>query len=65
MQGQNEVVTREFVQATSVWLLDAAMKGWTGFFRAWVTDGFDNEVVEIRMGTVFDMPADDGLSIET
>ena len=64
MQGQNKVVSREFVQAASVWLLDAAMKGWTGFFRAWITDGFDNEVVEIRMGTVFDMPADDRLNIE-
>lgn len=60
VQGQNEVVSREFVQATSLFLLDAAMKGWTGFFRAWVTDSFDKEVVEIRMGTVFDMPADDG-----
>ncbi|CAF9931293.1 MAG: hypothetical protein ALECFALPRED_004971 [Alectoria fallacina] len=64
VQGQNKVVSREFVQAASLWLLDAAMKGWTGFFRAWVTDGFDNEVVEIRMGTVFDMPADDRPNIE-
>ena len=59
VQGQNEVVSREFVQAVSLWLLDAAVKGWTGFFRAWVTDAVDNEVVEIRMGTVFDMPAAD------
>lgn len=64
VQGHNEVVSREFVQAASLWLLDAAMKGWTGFFRAWVTDGVDNELVEIRMGTVFDMPAADGLGIE-
>ena len=64
MQGQNEVVSREFVQATSLFLLDAAMKGWTGFFRAWITDSLDKEVVEIRMGTVFDMPADDRLNIE-
>ena len=62
--GQNEVVSREFVQAASLWLLDAAMKGWTGFFRAWVTDGIDNEVVEIRMGTIFDMPAADARDIE-
>lgn len=65
VQGQNEVVSREFVQAASLWLLDAAMKGWTGFFRAWVTDGLDNAVVEIRMGTVFDMPAADGHGIES
>lgn len=64
VQGQDKVVSREFVQAASLWLLDAAMKGWTGFFRAWVTDGSDNEVVEIRMGTVFDMPAADGTYIE-
>ena len=65
VQNQNDVVSREFVQAASLWLLDAAMKGWTGFFRAWVTDMLDNEVVEIRMGTVFDMPADDWGIIET
>lgn len=59
VQGQNEVVNKEFVQAVCLWLLDAAVKGWTGFFRAWVTDAVDNEVVEIRMGTIFDMPAAD------
>lgn len=67
VKGENEIVTREFVQATSLWLLDAATKGWTGFFRAWVTDEFDNEVVEILMGTVFDMPTfsnEDGWYIE-
>ena len=64
VEGQNKVVSREFVQAASLWLLEAAMKGWTGFFRAWVTDDFDNEVVEIRMGTIFDMPADERLEIE-
>ena len=64
VEGKDEVVSREFVQATSLWLLDAAVKGWTGFFRAWVTDGFDAQVVEVRMGTIFDMPADDGLEIE-
>lgn len=61
---QNEVASKEFVQAASLWLLDAATKGWTGFFRAWVTDGIDNEVVEIRMGTVFDMPAADTWDVE-
>ena len=64
VQGKNKVVSREFVQATSLFLLDAALRGWTGFFRAWVTDSLDKEVVEIRMGTVFDMPADDRLNIE-
>ena len=65
VRGQNEVVSREFVQAASLWLLDTAMKGWTGFFRAWVTDAIDNEVVEIRMGTVFDMPAADIWDIDS
>ena len=63
MNGQHEVVTREFMQATS--LLDAAMKDWTGLFRACVTDGFGSQVVETWMGMVFDMPADDGYGIET
>lgn len=65
VQGENEVVTREFVRAASLWLMDAALKGWTGFFRAWVTDAVDKQVVEIRMGTVFDMPAADNWEIET
>ena len=64
VKRENEVVSREFVQATSLWLLDAAVKGWTGFFRAWVTDGLDGQVVEVRMGTIFDMPADDRYAIE-
>ena len=58
-----DVITREFLQAASLWLLDAAAKGWTGFFRAWVRDGGDDQVVEIRLGTVFDMPTAD-LGIE-
>lgn len=60
----NAVVSREFVQAACLWLLDAAMKGWVGFFRAWVTDVVDQEVIEIRMGTIFDMPAADNWVIE-
>ena len=57
-------MSREFVQATSLWLADAAVKGWTGFFKAWVLDKMDGQIVEITMGTVWDMPADDRLQIE-
>ena len=64
MREANAVVSREFVQAACLWLLDAAMKGWVGFFRAWVTDVVDQEVIEIRMGTIFDMPAADNWVIE-
>jgi hypothetical protein len=59
--GTDELVSREFVQATSLWLMDAATKGWAGFFRAWVVDQVDGQVVEVRMGTVWDMLADDGV----
>ena len=45
-----ELVSREFVQAASLWLADAAVKGWTGFFRAWVVDVLDGQMVEITMG---------------
>ncbi len=60
-RGTDELVSREFVQATSLWLMDAASKGWAGFFHAWVVDQGDGQMVEVRMGTVWDMLADDGV----
>lgn len=51
---QNQIVTKEFVQAASLWLLDAAQKGWTGFFKAWVVDKADGEIVYIRFSNVWD-----------
>ena len=51
---RNQVVTREFVEAASLWLLDAAQKGWTGFFKAWVLDRADGDIVFIRLTTVWD-----------
>lgn len=51
---QNQIVTREFVQAASLWLLDAAQKGWTGFFNAWVLDRADGELVYIRLSNKWD-----------
>ena len=51
---QNQIVTKEFVAAASLWLLDAAQKGWTGFFKAWVLDKVDGEMVFVRLGTMWD-----------
>ncbi len=51
---QNQLVTKEFVEAASLWLLDAAQKGWTGFFNAWVVDRADGEIVFVRLTTVWD-----------
>ena len=51
---QNQVVTKYFVEAASLWLLDAAQKGWTGFFNAWVVDQADGAVVFVRLKTVWD-----------
>ena len=51
---QNQIVTKEFVTAASLWLRDAAQKGWTGFFKAWVVDRTDGEMVFVRLGTVWD-----------
>ena len=34
------------------------MKDWTGLFWAWLQNGFDGQVIEVRMGTVWEMPAD-------
>ena len=51
---QNQIVTKEFVTAASLWLRDAAQKGWTGFFKAWVVDKADGEMVFVRLGTVWD-----------
>ena len=52
--GRAQIVTKEFVEAASIWLLDAARNGWTGFFRAWVLNLADGEVVYIRLGNVWD-----------
>lgn len=51
---QNQIVTKEFVAAASLWLLDTAEKGWTGFFKAWVLDKETEEMVFVRLGTVWD-----------
>lgn len=51
---QNQIVTKEFVAAASLWLLDAAQNGWTGFFRAWVLNKADGEMVFVRLGTMWD-----------
>ncbi|CAD6572434.1 MAG: hypothetical protein ASARMPRED_005333 [Alectoria sarmentosa] len=52
--NQNQLVTKEFVEAASLWLLDAAQKGWTGLFKAWVVDKADGEVVFVRLTNVWD-----------
>lgn len=51
---QNQLVTKEFVEAASLWLLDAAQKGWTGLFKAWVMDRVDGDVVFIRLTSLWD-----------
>lgn len=51
---QNQVVTKEFVEAASLWLLHAAQKGWTGLFKAWVLDRADGDIVFIRLTSVWD-----------
>ena len=51
---QTHVVTKEFVEAASLWLLDTAQKGWTGLFEAWVIDKADGAVVFIRLKTIWD-----------
>lgn len=51
---KDQIVTKEFVAAASLWLLDAAQKGWTGFFKAWVLDKADGELVFVRLGTMWD-----------
>ena len=52
--NQNQVVTKEFVMAASLWLLDAAQKGWTGLFKAWVIDRTDGELVFIQLTNAWD-----------
>ena len=51
---KSQIVTKEFVEAASLWLLDAAEKGWTGFFKAWVLDRTDGELVYVRLTNVWD-----------
>ena len=52
--GQGQTVTKEFVEAASVWLLEAAQNGWTGFFKAWVLDQENGEIVYIQLNNVWD-----------
>ena len=52
--GQGQTVTKEFVEAASVWLLDAAQNGWTGFFKAWVLDIANGEIVFIQLINLWD-----------
>lgn len=52
--NQDQVVTKEFVVAASLWLLDAAQQGWTGFFKAWVMDRTDGEIVFVRLTNAWD-----------
>lgn len=65
----NPVVTKEFVEAASLWLLDAAQKGFTEFFEAWIRDQADTEVVYVKLGTIWDSvfrqksPLDDWLDL--
>lgn len=51
---QNQVVTKEFVVAASLWLQDAAQKGWTGLFKAWVMDRTDGDIVFVRLTNAWD-----------
>lgn len=52
--GNNQIVTKEFVVAASLWLLNAAQNGWTGFFEAWVVDKTDGEIIFVRLTTMWD-----------
>ena len=51
---QGQTVTKEFVEAASVWLLDAAQNGWTGLFKAWVLDQANGEIVYIQLINLWD-----------
>lgn len=52
------LLTKEFVQATSLFLLNQAQRGWIGFFEAWVKDVTNGEVNYMRFATIFDLPED-------
>ncbi len=49
------MVLKEFVEATALWLLDAAQKGWTEFFQARVVDkAVDSTVYYIHLSNTWD-----------
>lgn len=50
-----QMVTREFTQAVSLWLLNAAQNGWTALFVARVYDRVTEEWYQIRLVTPFDL----------
>lgn len=49
------IVLKEFVEATALWLLDSAQKGWTEFFLARVIDNpVGDTVYYIHMSNTWD-----------
>lgn len=50
----DQLVTRKFVEAAALWLMDLAQKGWIGLFVAWVTDDDDGETFCLRLRTIWD-----------
>ena len=49
------MVLKEFVEATALWLLDAAQKGWTEFFQARVVDkAIGDTVYYIHLSNTWD-----------
>jgi len=51
-----ELITKEFLQAAALFLLNKAQMGWMGLFEAWIKDLMDGSVVYLRMGTIWDLP---------
>ena len=50
----NKVITKEFVEATAMWLMHAAQNGWAGFFEAWVMDRSDMDTVYVHVVNYWD-----------
>ncbi|MCJ1453470.1 hypothetical protein MMC28_003817 [Mycoblastus sanguinarius] len=55
MITEEGLVTKEFVEAAMIWLLNAAQRGWIGLFKAWVTDIVYGGTIFIQMGTIWDI----------
>ncbi|KAL6714283.1 hypothetical protein ACLMJK_007706 [Lecanora helva] len=51
---EHRAITKEFVEAAAWWLFDAAEHGWASFFKAWVQDQDDREVIYITLANVWD-----------
>ena len=50
----SKVVTKEFAEAAALWLFQAAQRGWSNFFEAWILDAGNKELIYVHVANIWD-----------